>query len=127
MSIVNRVLGALLAPLVAVVAAMVITSLVILASGGSPGEFWSIILSAPADRVYVNIVNQTSMIFLSAIAAASGFRMKQVNKEGPKIIGPELPGRKRWSARDIRNRVCENCLILDVRSKESFAAAQITG
>jgi hydroxyacylglutathione hydrolase len=54
-------------------------------------------------------------------------RMKQVNKEGPTIIGPELPGRKRWSAKDVRNRVCENCLLLDVRSKESFAAAHIPG
>ena len=79
MSIVSRVLGALVAPLVAIIAAMLITSLVILASGGSPGEFWSIILSAPADRVYVNIVNQTSMIFLSAIAAAIGFRMNLFN------------------------------------------------
>jgi hydroxyacylglutathione hydrolase len=52
-------------------------------------------------------------------------RMKKVNKEGPKIIGPELPGRKRWSAKEVHNRVCENCLILDVRSKESFAAAHI--
>lgn len=52
-------------------------------------------------------------------------RMKRVNKEGPKIIGPELPGQKRWSARDVHNRVCEDCLILDVRSKESFAAAHI--
>jgi hydroxyacylglutathione hydrolase len=54
-------------------------------------------------------------------------RMKQVNKDGPKIIGPELPGRKRWSAKDVHARVCENCLILDVRSKESFAAAHIPG
>jgi len=79
MSFVTRILGALAAPLVAVVVAMLITSVVILASGGSPGEFWSIILSAPADRVYVNIVNQTSMIFLSALAAAIGFRMNLFN------------------------------------------------
>ncbi len=79
MSIVNRILGALVAPLVAVVAAMLITSVVIAASGSSPGEFWSIIASAPADRVYVNIVNQSSMIFLSALAAAIGFRMNLFN------------------------------------------------
>jgi hydroxyacylglutathione hydrolase len=52
-------------------------------------------------------------------------RMKRVNKEGPAIIGPELPGQKRWTAKEVHNRVCENCLILDVRSKESFAAAHI--
>ena len=79
MNPVKRVLGALVAPLVAVVAAMVITSLVVAASGSSPGEFWSIIVEPPADRVYVNIVNQTSMIFLSALAAAIGFRMNLFN------------------------------------------------
>lgn len=52
-------------------------------------------------------------------------RMKQVNKDGPKIIGPELPGQKRWSAYDAHDRVCDNCLIVDVRSKESFAASHI--
>lgn len=79
MNILTRSLNALVAPLVAVVAAMAITSVVIALSGSSPGEFWSIILEAPADRVYVNIVNQSSMIFLSALAAAIGFRMNLFN------------------------------------------------
>lgn len=52
-------------------------------------------------------------------------RMKQVNKEGPTILGPELPGQKRWSAKQVHERVCEHCLIVDVRSKEAFAAAHI--
>lgn len=52
-------------------------------------------------------------------------RMKQVNKEGPAIIGPELPGLKRWQAKKIYERVCDKCLIVDVRSKEAFAAAYI--
>jgi hydroxyacylglutathione hydrolase len=52
-------------------------------------------------------------------------RMKRVNKEGPAIIGPELPGQRRWNAQKVHERVCENCVILDVRSKESFAAAHI--
>ena len=51
--------------------------------------------------------------------------MKQVNKEGPTIIGPELPGLDRWQADQVHQRVCEDCLILDVRSKEAFAAAHI--
>ncbi len=54
-------------------------------------------------------------------------RMKQVNKEGPPIIGPELPGQKRWSARQVYERVCEHCLVVDVRSKEAFAAAHVPG
>ncbi|QEG33828.1 MBL fold metallo-hydrolase [Bythopirellula goksoeyrii] len=52
-------------------------------------------------------------------------RMKRVNKEGPPVIGPELPGQRRWSAKEVHERMCENCLIVDVRSKESFAAAHI--
>jgi len=52
-------------------------------------------------------------------------RMKRVNKEGPRIIGPELPGQKRWAAKQVYDRVCDDCLIVDVRSKESYAAAHI--
>jgi len=52
-------------------------------------------------------------------------RMKKVNQEGPAILGPELPGLRRWSVKEVHDRVCEKCLILDVRSKEAFAAAHI--
>lgn len=54
-------------------------------------------------------------------------RMKQVNAQGPKIIGPELPGQKRFMAKELHDRLCENCLVLDVRSKEAFAGAHIPG
>ncbi len=79
MNAVSKALMALLAPLVAVVAAMVVTSLVVVLVGGSPLEFWQIIFSRPANRVFVNIVNQSSMIFLSGLAAAIGFRMNLFN------------------------------------------------
>ena len=52
-------------------------------------------------------------------------RMKQVNKEGPAIIGPELPGQRRWNTKQVYKRVCDQCLIVDARSKEAFAAAHI--
>ncbi|MCA9231899.1 MAG: MBL fold metallo-hydrolase [Planctomycetales bacterium] len=54
-------------------------------------------------------------------------RMKRVNREGPPVIGLELPGQRRWSAKEVYERSCENCLIVDVRAKESFAAAHIPG
>lgn len=54
-------------------------------------------------------------------------RMKQVNRDGPTIIGPELPGQQRWNARRVYRQVCEECVILDVRSKESFASAHLPG
>ena len=89
MTWIKRVGVALVAPLVAVVAAMIITSVVVAMSGNSPLEFWEIIFSRPADRVWVNIVNQSSMIFLSALAAAVGFRMNLFNigVEGQYRIG----------------------------------------
>jgi hydroxyacylglutathione hydrolase len=52
-------------------------------------------------------------------------RMKQVNHTGPRILGPQLPGDVRWSAKQMYERSCEDCLIIDVRNKESFAAAHI--
>lgn len=54
-------------------------------------------------------------------------RMKKVNAEGPKVLGPEQPGQRRFTARQVRDRVCEHCLIVDVRPKEAFAAAHIPG
>lgn len=54
-------------------------------------------------------------------------RMKKVNREGPPVIGPELPGQKRWSASDVRQCMSDACLVLDVRSKESFASAHLPG
>ena len=54
-------------------------------------------------------------------------RMKKVNAEGPKVLGPEPPGQKRFTAKEVHERVCEHCLVLDVRPKEAFAAAHIPG
>jgi simple sugar transport system permease protein len=70
---------ALLAPVAALVAAMVITSLVIAVSGSSPGDFWGVIFSRPENRLIVNMVNQASLIYISATAAAIGFRMNLFN------------------------------------------------
>jgi len=52
-------------------------------------------------------------------------RMKKVNRDGPAIIGPEMPGQHRVSAKQLYERTCEDCLVVDVRSKEAFAAAHI--
>jgi hydroxyacylglutathione hydrolase len=54
-------------------------------------------------------------------------RMKQVNSQGPRILGPELPGRKRFTSQELHDRLCDNCLVVDVRSKEAFAAAHVPG
>lgn len=54
-------------------------------------------------------------------------RMKRVNKEGPAVLGVELPGARRLEPRQLHDRVCQECLVVDVRSKEAFAAAHIPG
>ncbi len=81
MTTARRVGLSLAAPAIAIVVAVIVTSLVIALSGSSAGDFWGIIFSKPANgaRAFVNIVNQSSMIYLSAIAAAIGFRMNLFN------------------------------------------------
>lgn len=52
-------------------------------------------------------------------------RMKKVNQEGPAIMKSKDKSETRWSAKSVYEQVCEDCLIVDVRAKESFAAAHI--
>jgi hydroxyacylglutathione hydrolase len=54
-------------------------------------------------------------------------RMKKVNREGPKILGAGLPGQERRSARDVEAGMRDDLLVVDVRSKEAFAAVHIPG
>ncbi|WP_332661945.1 ABC transporter permease [Aeromicrobium sp.] len=68
-----------LAPLIAVVVSMIVTSVVVSISGSSVTEFWDVMLSWPSNRNWVNITNQTSMLFLAALAAAIAFRMNLFN------------------------------------------------
>jgi len=70
---------ALLAPAIAVVVAVLVTTVIIAAAGSSPGDFWSAMFSNPMPRIRVNIVNQTALIYISAVAAAIGFRMGLFN------------------------------------------------
>ena len=70
---------ALLAPAIAIVLSILVTTLVIAAVGSSPGEFWSPMFEMPKPRLRVDIVNQTAMIYIAAVAAAIGFRMGLFN------------------------------------------------
>lgn len=54
-------------------------------------------------------------------------RMKKVNAAGPKILGHELPGQRRFSAKEVHEKLCADCMVVDVRPKEAFAAAHIPG
>lgn len=70
---------ALLAPALAVVVSVLVTTIVIAAVGSSPGDFWSAMFDNPLPRIRVNVVNQTAMIYIAAVAAAIGFRMGLFN------------------------------------------------
>jgi simple sugar transport system permease protein len=67
------------APVLALVAAFLITSLVLVLAGDPAGEVWSTILSVPKARNVANIINSATVLYLSALAVAVGFRMNLFN------------------------------------------------
>jgi len=79
MSLSKRILLGLAAPVLAVVVAALISTVVLVATGDDVGAFWSTMLSVPASRNIVNIVNNASLLYLSGVAAAIGFRMNLFN------------------------------------------------
>jgi hydroxyacylglutathione hydrolase len=52
-------------------------------------------------------------------------RMKKVNKEGPAVLGTDVPAVAPCPAREVERRLEQKGLVVDVRSKEAFAAAHI--
>ncbi|UDY24411.1 ABC transporter permease [Nocardioides sp. Kera G14] len=75
----RRVGLTLAAPVLAIVFAMIVTSLVLIAAGDPVGKVWSTIFSEPRARNVVNMINSASMLYLSGLAAAIGFRMNLFN------------------------------------------------
>lgn len=75
----SRVVLAVGAPVLALVMAFLITSLVLLVAGDSVPDVWGQILSMPTQRGLINIINAGTVYYLSAIAVAIGFRMNLFN------------------------------------------------
>ena len=75
----RRVLLGLAAPVLALVVAFVITSLILALFGDPVGDVWKTILHVPKPRQTVQIVNAATVYYLSAIAVAVGFRMNLFN------------------------------------------------
>jgi general nucleoside transport system permease protein len=75
----KRVALGAVAPVLAIVIAMLITIGILLLSGNSVSGFLTTIFSVPAPRNIVNIINNSSVLYLSALAAAIGFRMNLFN------------------------------------------------
>jgi general nucleoside transport system permease protein len=57
----------------------VVVTTVPLASGDDVSAFWRVMLTWPKNRNVVNIVNSASILYLSGLAAAIGFRMNLFN------------------------------------------------
>ncbi len=79
MTALRRGVLALAAPVLAFVVAALVTSVVLLGTGDSPAEFWQVLLTVPAGRNIVNMVNFAAILYLSGLAAAIGFRMNLFN------------------------------------------------
>ena len=75
----RRLALALAAPAVAIVVAFVITSLVLIAMGDPVMKVWSTIFQPPLPRHYVAMINSATVLYLSAVAVAIGFRMNLFN------------------------------------------------
>ncbi|GAX55626.1 ABC transporter permease [Streptomyces olivochromogenes] len=76
----ERVLLAVAGPVIALVAAVALTSIVLLASGKNPFEPYSLMLEqATYSDIQVLIINQASMYYIAALAVAIGFRMNLFN------------------------------------------------
>ncbi len=76
---VRRILMAIAAPLLSIVVAVVVTSIILYVAGDPVGAVWAQLFKAPLPRQVVAIINAASVYYLSAIAVAIGFRMNLFN------------------------------------------------
>ena len=75
----RRVALGLAAPLLAIVVAFVVTSLILLIAGDPVAAVWQQLIKVPLPRQVVAIINAATVYYLSAIAVAIGFRMNLFN------------------------------------------------
>ncbi|MDQ4051762.1 MAG: ABC transporter permease [Actinomycetota bacterium] len=76
---VTRLVLGLVAPVLALVVAFAITSLVLIIAGDPVGDVWSTILTWPEERNLANIINNGTVLYLSGLAVAVAFRMNLFN------------------------------------------------
>ncbi len=70
---------AVAAPVIAIIASLLITSVILLATGDPVGAVWAQFFKAPLPRQVIAILNEATVLYLSAIAVAIGFRMNLFN------------------------------------------------
>ncbi|WP_231123603.1 ABC transporter permease [Nocardioides sambongensis] len=78
-ALLRKIAQVVVAPLIALAIALAVTSLVVVLAGNSVSVFFEVMLTPPSQRIWVNIVNQTAMLFLAGMAAAIAFRMNLFN------------------------------------------------
>ncbi|GAB3578207.1 ABC transporter permease [Calidifontibacter terrae] len=70
---------AVAAPILAIVVAVIVTTLVLVLSGDPVGPVWQVFLAAPVSGLPATILNDTATLYLSGVAVAIGFRMNLFN------------------------------------------------
>ncbi|MCU1538601.1 MAG: nucleoside transporter rane protein [Humibacillus sp.] len=75
----RRIGMAAAAPLLALLVAFVVTSVILVLAKDPVGQVWSTILSVPKPRLVVAIINSAIVYYISAVAVAIGFRMNLFN------------------------------------------------
>jgi len=76
----NRIVLAVAAPLLAIVFALLVTSVVLIVSGNNPlTAFTTMLEQLTKPRIQVNILNSATTYYLSAVAVAIGFKMNLFN------------------------------------------------
>jgi general nucleoside transport system permease protein len=75
----TKLLLALSAPVLALAAAFLITSVVLAVAGDPVLDVWDQILTVPETRNLGNIIDNATVLYLSGLAAAIGFRMNLFN------------------------------------------------
>jgi general nucleoside transport system permease protein len=78
-NLLKRVALAMAAPVLALVVAGIVASLVLMSTGDDVAGFWDVLFTWPKGRNVVNILNATAILYLSGVAAAIGFRMNLFN------------------------------------------------
>ena len=79
MNLFKRIALALAAPVLALVVAGIVASLLLLSTGDDVAGFWDVLFTWPKGRNIVNILNASAILYISGVAAAIGFRMNLFN------------------------------------------------
>ncbi len=70
---------ALAAPVLAILVAVALTTLILIAAGDPVLAVWQVLFKAPLPRQIVAILNEATVLYLSAVAVAIGFKMGLFN------------------------------------------------